>query len=145
VREALERTVRIHKTRAGAAGVGRMTAPSRELRTLKAEFFQALAHPIRIRLLEILSARGEQSVQALQQLLGIDQPIVSQQLARLRANGIVVSGKEGMTVTYALADLMIANPFTVAKEILNRRLVCTQALLRGLRRDTVRWAWRSTS
>ena len=30
-----------------------MTGPSHELQTLKAEFFRALAHPTRIRLLEI--------------------------------------------------------------------------------------------
>jgi len=113
-----------------------MTGPSKALQTLKAEFFQALAHPIRIRLLEVLSAAGEQNVQALQQRLAIDQPIVSQQLARLRASGIVVSRKEGTTVTYALADPMLADLLAVAKKILNRRLVGTQLLLRELRRDS---------
>jgi len=115
-----------------------IAAPSRELQTLKAEFFQALAHPIRIRIriLEVLSAVGEQNVQSLQQRLGIDQPIVSQQLARLRATGIVVTRKEGTTVGYALADPMLADLLAVAKEILNRRLVGAQASLRELRRDS---------
>ena len=80
--------------------------PSHELQTLKAEFFRALAHPLRIRLLEALVA-GEQSVQSLQQRLGVEQPLVSQQLARLRASGIVVGRKEGTTVSYRLADPMI--------------------------------------
>jgi ArsR family transcriptional regulator len=109
--------------------------PSRELQTLKAEFFRALAHPVRIRLLEVLAASGAQNVQALQQKLGIDQPIVSQQLARLRATGIVTARKESTTVTYALADPMLADLLTVAKEILNRQLVGAQALLRELRKD----------
>jgi DNA-binding transcriptional ArsR family regulator len=113
-----------------------MTGPSKELQTLKAEFFQALAHPIRIRLLEVLSSAGPQNVQVLQQRLGIDQPIVSQQLARLRASGIVIARKEGTTVSYALADPMLADLLAVAKDILNRRLVGTQALLRELRRDS---------
>ena len=107
--------------------------PSRELQTLKAEFFRALAHPIRIRLLEVLSAAGEQNVHALQQRLDLDQPTVSQQLAKLRASGIVVSRKEGTTVAYALADPMIAELLAVAKDILNRRLSGAQALLRELR------------
>ncbi len=111
-------------------------APSKELQTLKAEFFQTLAHPTRIRLLEVLASAGEQNVHALQQRLGIDQPIVSQQLAKLRAGGIVVSRKEGTTVTYALADPMLADLLGVAKEILNRRLTGAQALLRELRRDS---------
>jgi DNA-binding transcriptional ArsR family regulator len=108
--------------------------PSKELQTLKAEFFQALAHPIRIRLLEVLAARGEQNVQTLQQQLGIDQPIVSQQLAKLRAHGVVSSRKEGTTVIYALADPRIADLLRVAKEILNRRLTDTRTLLHELRK-----------
>jgi DNA-binding transcriptional ArsR family regulator len=111
--------------------------PSRELQTLKAGFFQALAHPIRIRILEVLAGKGEHNVQMLQQQLGIEQPIVSQQLARLRASGIVASRKEGTTVTYSLADPMLADLLRVAKEILNRRLAGAQALLRELRRDSV--------
>jgi DNA-binding transcriptional ArsR family regulator len=109
--------------------------PSRELQTLKAEFFRALAHPIRIRLLEVLSSAGEQSVNALQQRLDLDQPTVSQQLAKLRAGGVVVARKDGTTVAYALADPMIADLLAVAKEILNRRLSGAQALLRELRRE----------
>src|SRR5215471_11185084 len=92
------------RTPAQSPAIGGLTMPSRELQTLKAEFFQALAHPTRIRILEVLAATGEQNVQALQQRLGIDQPIVSQQLARLRATGIVVARKAGTTVTYDLAD-----------------------------------------
>jgi DNA-binding transcriptional ArsR family regulator len=112
-----------------------MTEPSRELQTLKAEFFRALAHPVRIRLLEVLSASGAQNVQSLQQRLNIEQPIVSQQLAKLRASGIVVPRKEGTTVTYALADPMVSDVLRVAKDILNRQLIGAQALLRELRRD----------
>jgi ArsR family transcriptional regulator len=110
-------------------------APSRELQTLKAEFFRALAHPVRIRLLELLAASGAHTVQALQQKLGIDQPIVSQQLARLRGSGIVIATKEATTVTYALADPLIADLLRVAREILNRKLSGAHALLKELRRD----------
>jgi DNA-binding transcriptional ArsR family regulator len=111
-----------------------MSQPSRELQTLKAEFFRALAHPVRIRLLEVLSRKGKQNVQALQTELGIDQPIVSQQLARLRASGIVTSRKEGTTVVYALADPLLANLLNDAKEILDRRLIGARTLLHELRR-----------
>lgn len=112
-----------------------MTRPSRELQTLKAEFFRTLAHPVRIRLLELLSNGGEQNVQTLQQRLGVDQPIVSQQLAKLRAGGVVNSRKEGTAVLYAVADPMVGDLLKVAKEILNRQLSGAQAMLRELRRD----------
>jgi ArsR family transcriptional regulator len=112
-----------------------MTQPSTELQTLKAEFFRALAHPIRIRLLEVLVVRPETSVQELQRALGIDQPIVSQQLARLRASGIVVARKEGSTVRYAVADPQLRDLLQVARQILNRRLVSVRSLLKELERD----------
>ena len=95
-----------------------------------------LAHSARIRLLEVLSADGEQGVQALQARLDLDQPIVSQQLARLRVSGIVVSRKQGTSVQYALADPRIADLLGVAKAILNRRLTNHRTLLHELRRQS---------
>lgn len=112
-----------------------MDAPSRQLQTLKAEFFRALAHPIRIRLLEVL-VTSECSVQELQHTLGLDQPIVSQQLARLRASGIVVATKTGTATRYAVTDPLMKDLLAVAKRILNRRLVDAQQLLQELEQDT---------
>jgi DNA-binding transcriptional ArsR family regulator len=106
--------------------------PSTKLQTLKASFFGALAHPVRIRLLEVLSSEGETSVQELQRRLGIDQPIVSQQLAKLRASGIVVADKRGASTFYRVADPMLGDLLRVAKQILNRHLVGVQSLLREL-------------
>jgi DNA-binding transcriptional ArsR family regulator len=115
-----------------------MTVPSRELQTLKAEFFRALAHPIRIRLLEMLVGTPQCSVQDLQRRLGIDQPIVSQQLARLRASGIVIATKSGAATRYAVTDPLLKDLLQVAKQILNRRLAGVQSLLRELERDQPR-------
>jgi ArsR family transcriptional regulator len=82
----------------------------------------------------MLSQHDEQSVQALQLRLAVDQPIVSQQLAKLRAHGVVTSRKQGTTVLYALADPRIADLLKIAKEILNRRLAGSKTLLHELRR-----------
>jgi len=108
---------------------------SPELQSLKAQFFKALAHPIRIRILEIL-VKGEVRVQDLQRVLTLDQPIVSQQLARLRSTGIVVTRKEGTTTFYGVADPEMVDLLRVAKRILNRRLVGVQSLLRELASET---------
>jgi len=110
------------------------TIPSTDLQVIKAQFFAALAHPIRIRLLEILVTRDAR-VQDLQRALNLDQPIVSQQLARLRASGIVVSKKDGPSTTYCVADPMIGELLKVARRILNRQLVGVQGLLRQLKRE----------
>ena len=107
-------------------------SPSPQLQTLKAEFFRALAHPIRIRILEVLVASEECSVQGLQRTLQIEQPIVSQQLARLRASGIVVAKRHGAATRYAVADPLLKDLLLVARQILNRRLVRVQSLLREL-------------
>jgi DNA-binding transcriptional ArsR family regulator len=104
------------------------------LQAFKADFFRALAHPLRIRILETLGA-GDRSVQELQQTLGLEQPIVSQQLAVLRAKNIVASRKIGTTVKYALGDPLITKLLAVAREIFDNHLVGTQTMLRELRRE----------
>ncbi len=111
--------------------------PVTELQAFKAEFFRALAHPIRIRILETL-AGGERSVQQLQDALNVDQPIASQQLAVLRAKNIVVARKEGTTVRYALRDPLLADLLDVARRIFNNQLIGSRSLLRQLQREARR-------
>lgn len=105
-----------------------------ELQTFKAQFFRALAHPARIRILEIL-VRGGRTVQELQEALALEQPLVSQQLAVLRHQGIVTAQKEGSSVRYALRDPLVGDLLDVARRIFNSHLVSTQGLLRELRRE----------
>lgn len=108
-----------------------------QLQTFKAEFFKALAHPIRIRILEIL-VRGERSVHELQEALGIDQPTVSQQLAVLRAKNIVEARKDGTAVWYTVRDVSIQELLEIARRIFDNQLIGTQTMLRELRRETRR-------
>ena len=105
-----------------------------DLPAFKAGFFRALAHPVRIRILEVL-AGGERSVQDLQQALGLEQPIVSQQLAVLRGKNIVSARKVGTTVRYALGDPLLVELLRVAREIFNQQLVDTRSLLRALQKE----------
>ncbi len=67
------------------------------------DFLKALAHESRLLILCIL-AEGETSVSELEQQLGLRQPTVSQQLARLRADGLVSTRRDGKTVYYNLAS-----------------------------------------
>jgi DNA-binding transcriptional ArsR family regulator len=121
----------LRRRRGGAPpGVG-------ELHTFKAQFFRALAHPVRIRLLEIL-IRGGRSVQELQDALGLDQPIVSQQLAVLRNQNIVAAKKEGSSVRYTVRDPLVGDLLDVARRIFNNHLVSTRGLLRELQREARR-------
>ena len=104
------------------------------IQAFKAAFFRALAHPIRIRILETLG-EGERSVHELQSALALDQPVVSQQLAVLRAKNIVTSRKVGTTVRYALSDPLITRLLAVAREIFDNHLVDSQSMLKELQRE----------
>ncbi|MEL6337363.1 MAG: metalloregulator ArsR/SmtB family transcription factor [Pseudomonadota bacterium] len=71
--------------------------------TRATEFLKALAHEGRLMILCHL-ASGERSVTELEQLLAQRQAAVSQQLARLRLEGLVEGRREGKTIYYRLAD-----------------------------------------
>jgi DNA-binding transcriptional ArsR family regulator len=76
------------------------------LRRFKADIFQALAHPTRIAILELLSA-GELSAGVLIEKLGMEQANVSQHLAVLRAKLLVTNRKSGNQVFYSVRDRTI--------------------------------------
>ena len=67
------------------------------------EFLKALAHESRLLILCIL-AEGEKSVSQLEDILNLRQPTVSQQLARLRADGLVSTRRDGKVIYYNLAS-----------------------------------------
>jgi DNA-binding transcriptional ArsR family regulator len=64
---------------------------------------KALAHESRLLILCILS-QEEKSVSELERMLSLRQPTVSQQLARLRAGGLVATRRDGKTIYYSLAS-----------------------------------------
>jgi len=68
------------------------------------EFLKALAHENRLMILCIL-AESERSVSQLEELLSLRQPTVSQQLARLRADGLLSTRRDGKTIFYNLASV----------------------------------------
>ncbi len=101
---------------------------AQELQSFKASFFKAL-HPIRIRILERL-VRQDHTVQELQEALQLSQPVVSQQLAVLRAHNVVSGAKSGTTVSYAVRDPLIGDLLDVARRIFNNHLVGHKACSR---------------
>jgi len=65
------------------------------------EFFKALAHESRLRIVGLL-AQGERSVQELADLLDLKEPTVSHHLAILKGQGLVTVRAEGVTRWHAL-------------------------------------------
>jgi len=97
----------------------------------KAELFRALAHPARIRVLEIL-VDGEQSVGALASALTMDLPQLSQQLAVLRNAHVVTTRRERSTIFYRVVDPRMSQLLVTAKQLLATELRENQQMLDSL-------------
>jgi ArsR family transcriptional regulator len=102
-----------------------------ELSQFKAEFFKALAHPLRIRLLDALR-QGELGVNELCSRLGVEQSTISQQLAVLRARDIVGGRKSGINVFYSVKDPALFTLLDIARDIFNNHLINIKDLLAQL-------------
>jgi DNA-binding transcriptional ArsR family regulator len=96
----------------------------------QAELFSALAHPVRLSILDIL-ADGEACVCHLSAALHLKQAYVSQQLARLKEAALIVDKKDGLYVYYGLADTSIVQMLDEARQI----LACTTGDESLLRRE----------
>ena len=102
-----------------------------QLANFKAEFFKALAHPIRIRILDCLRD-GEKGVNELSETLQIEPANVSQQLAILRVRNIVVGRKAGSNVYYSVSDRTVFKLLDVARNIFNNHLVDVRDMLQQI-------------
>ncbi len=91
--------------------------PDRPLAEIKADLFKALAHPVRVRTLELLAERGRPVSELLAEL-GIEASHLSQHLAVLRRAGVVVARREGNAVHYALAVPAVADMLAAARAVL---------------------------
>lgn len=98
------------------------------LRRFKAEFFQALAHPTRIAILEHLR-EGELSAGALIEQLGVEQANASQHLAVLRGKQIVVNRKVGNQVFYSVRDPLIFEVLDIMRRYFHAHLSESLAIL----------------
>jgi DNA-binding transcriptional ArsR family regulator len=81
------------------AGFGQMAARAKQA----SAFLKALSHESRLLILCLL-CEGEKSVTELEDLLSLRQSAVSQQLARLRLDGLVRPRRNGKAVHYSLAN-----------------------------------------
>jgi DNA-binding transcriptional ArsR family regulator len=83
----------------------------------RAEILKALAHPIRVLLLDALS-RGDRCVRELNDLADVDQSTISRHLTQLKKAGIVTERKEGLKVIHHLACPCMLKAFDCSVEVL---------------------------
>jgi DNA-binding transcriptional ArsR family regulator len=80
------------------------------------DFLKALSHENRLLLLCLLS-EGERSVSELENILSMRQSAVSQQLARLRLDGLVAARRDGKAVYYSIATEDVRRMISVVYDI----------------------------
>ena len=111
---------------------------NRPLYEVKANLFKGLAHPVRIRVLELLAAAPEVSVAELLSATELEASHLSQHLAVLRKNNLVVADRRQSQVFYRLAYPRIADLLLVARGLLseiletNRRQLESSAALQRI-------------
>jgi len=105
------------------------SAATRPLYEVKAGLFKGLAHPVRIRILEVLSAADEISVGELIADTGLAPSLLSQHLGVLRSNRLVEADRRGSQVYYRLAFPQVADLLRVARSLLSDLLESTRERL----------------
>lgn len=105
--------------------------PGRPVAEAKADLFKALGHPVRIRVLELLST-ADHTVGELAAQTGLELSHLSQQVSVLRRAGIVESRRVKSTVVCTLRDPKIGDLLAVARQLLTNNLQRSQALLAEL-------------
>lgn len=101
----------------------------RPLYEVKANLFKGLSHPLRIRVLEVLSASSPVSVADLIADTGLEASHLSQHLAVLRRHNLVTAERRGSQVYYRLAYPQVADLLRVARALLVEILEMTQQQL----------------
>jgi len=92
------------------------------LRRFKAGIFQALAHPTRIAIIELLRDEREIPVSRIHERLDLEQANVSQHLAVLRSKHLVMARKDGNQVFYSLRDPILGRILDLMQQFFQAHL-----------------------
>lgn len=104
------------------------------LRQFKANIFQALAHPTRIAIIEVLRD-GELPAGAIIERLGLEQANASQHLSILRTRQIVNSRKEGNQVFYSVRDPLLIEVLDIMRRYFQAHIEEAVSTLREIDRS----------
>jgi DNA-binding transcriptional ArsR family regulator len=100
---------------------------------IKADFLKALAHPLRLQIIEFLK-NGEQKVGTIAKKIGIPQSSLSRHLLALREAGILKSRQQGTIIYYGIEDKGILQVLRPVAELLRKKLRKTVTVLSSLGR-----------
>jgi len=105
------------------------------LRRFKADIFQALAHPTRIAIVEMLR-EGEATAGAMLERLGVEQANLSQHLAVLRTKNIVANRKEGNQVFYSIRSPLLFDVLDIMRRYFEEHLVEALDMLEEIKQES---------
>jgi len=103
------------------------------LRRFKAGIFQALAHPTRIAIVELLRDEEEVPVSRIYERLGLEQANASQHLAVLRSKQIVTGRKDGNQIFYSLRDPILGKVLDLMRQYFQAHLKEALELLKDMK------------
>lgn len=103
------------------------------LRQFKASVFQALAHPTRIAIVEVLRD-GELPAGIIIEKLALEQANASQHLAVLRAKHIVIGRKEGNQIFYSVRDPLLVEVLDIMRRYFQAHVEESMSMLQELDR-----------
>ena len=105
------------------------------LRRFKAGVFQALAHPTRIAIIELLRDEREVPVTRLHERLHLEQANVSQHLTVLRSRQLVTTRKEGNQVFYSLRDPILGKILDLMRQYFQSHLKEAMEMLKDIKEE----------
>ncbi|RZK32030.1 MAG: transcriptional regulator [Hymenobacter sp.] len=82
-----------------------------------AELLKVLAHPIRLKIINLLSQHRELNVTAVQEQIAISQSLASHHLNKMNDKGILTKVRGGKEHYYSLADPTLAEWLTLLLKI----------------------------
>jgi len=110
-------------------GMDQFTNAHRPLYEVKANLFKGLAHPVRVRVLEVLASADHVSVADLLSDTGLEASHLSQHLAVLRRHNLVAAERRASQVFYRLAYPQVADLLSISRQLLVEILQNTQQQL----------------
>lgn len=110
----------------------RASDPKAPAAAISAEFFRALGHPVRVRVLELLRTHGEMSVRDIQAALQVEPGGTSQHLSILRRQRILATRRQSTRVFYRVRDPRTCQLLELARLLLSSHFQYTQTLLDDL-------------
>ncbi len=105
---------------------------NQELYFHRAQVIKALAHPLRLAIIDLLSADEERCACELVESLNCDQPSLSKHLAILKNAGLIATRREGTRVLCQLRTPCIVNMFSCIDRVLKADLANKEQELAAL-------------